>query len=180
MSRLLPVALVLLAPVAAQAADGATQLWEVANLVLLIGVLIYVARKPVMEFLGTRREEIQTNIASSEKLLTDAEGRLEEWNQKVAQLDEEAQTIRDSTKRAAEQERDAIIADAKKTAERIRNSASSVVDRELRSARESLRAEVAGLATEMAGGILAEKVNDGDRDRLVDEFIEKLEQGGTH
>ena len=175
------VALVAAVPTAAQAAaDGTGQVWEVANLALLIGVLFYFARKPVLSFLSERREEIQSNLASSEKLLSDAETRLEEWNQRAAQLESEVENIRESAARAADRERDTIIADAEETAGRIRASAGAVVDRELRAARESLREEVADLATELAGKILKEKVGDEDRGRLVDEFIDKIEQGETH
>ena len=182
MIRLLEWALLaLLLPTAAHAAgDGMTQIWEALNLLLLGGVLFYVARKPVLEYLNGRKDTISSNIESSEKLLGEAEARLSEWNQKAARLDEEVAMIRATTKKAAETERDAIIADAEATAERIRNGASAVVDRELNVARESLREEVASLATDLAGKILLEQVNDGDRARLVDEFIEKIEQGGSH
>ncbi|MAE93386.1 MAG: ATP synthase F0 subunit B [Deltaproteobacteria bacterium] len=182
MKRLLSFStLLMLIPTAALAAsEGMGQVWEVINLLLLIGVLVYFARKPVLAFLGERREEIQTNLASSEKLLSDAETRLKEWNEKAAQLEREIQNIRESAQRAAERERDTIIADAEETAARIRTGAGSVVDRELRAARESLREEVADLATELAGKILRDKVGDEDRSRLVDEFIEKIEQGERH
>lgn len=178
MIRVLAIALLL--PATAHAADGATQMWEAVNLLLLAAVLFFVARKPVLEYLSGRKETIQSNIESSEKLLGEAESKLSEWNQKAAQLDEEVAMIRAATKKAAETERDHIIADAQATAERIKTGASAVVDRELNVARESLRQEVASLATELAGSILAEKVNDGDRSRLVDEFIQKIEQGGSH
>ncbi len=173
-------AAILLAPSAALAADAATQIWEAVNLLLLFGVIFYVARKPILAYLAERKDTIQSNIESSEKLLSEAEAKLSEWNQKAAQLDDEIAMIRASTKRAAEAERDAIIAYARETAERIKAGASADVERERNVARDSLREEVAGLATELAGGILSEKVNDGDRSRLVDEFIAKLEQGGTH
>ena len=173
-------ALALLLPATAHAADGATQIWEALNLVLLFSVLFFVARKPVLEYLSGRKADITSNIESSEKLLGEAEARLSEWNQKAAQLDEEVAMIRAATKKAAETERDHIIADAQATAERIKAGASAVVDRELNVARESLREEVAVLATDLAATILQEKVNDGDRSRLVDEFIQKIEQGGSH
>ncbi len=170
-----------LAPGAAwAAAGGMSQVWEAVNLILLIGVLVYFARKPVLSFLHDRRAEIEGNLESSEKLLKDAEGRLEEWSQRAAQLDTEAQSIRDDARRAAEQERDAIIADARLTADRIRKSAGAVVDRELRIARERLRSEVADLATGLAARILAEQVTSEDRSRLVDEFVQKIEQGDSH
>jgi len=111
--------------------------------------------------------------------LAEASLRLAQWNQKAASLDQEVAAIRDATRRAAEAERDRILADARVTADRIRQSASAVAERELQQARESLRGEAADLAVELAAKILRELVNDSDRTRLVDEFIERIEPDGA-
>lgn len=183
MSRLAAVLVSLwLAPGAAYAATegGMTMVWEILNLALLVGVLVYFARKPVLTYLSERRDEIQGNLQGAEQLLQQAEGKLQEWSQRADRLGTEIEEIRAAARKAAQQERDTIVADAEATAERIRASAGSVVDRELRAARESLRGEVADLATDLARKILTEKINDEDRLRLVDEFIHTVEQGGTH
>ena len=183
MKRLILWSLALwLAPAAAHAAaEGALGIFvELANLALLLGVIVYFARKPVLAYLSDRRGEIQGNLEGAEKLLQEAEGKLAEWSQRANQLDAEVESIREAAHKAAQQERDAIVADAEATAERIRASAHGVVARELRAAKESLREEVANLATDLAGKILTEQVSDADRSRLVDEFIQKVEQEGTH
>ena len=153
--------------------------WQVANALLLLAVLIYFARKPVLGYLASRRDTIAKNLDGAAQLLAEAEKRLAEWNQKAASLDQDAATIREATRRAAEAERDRILADARATADRIRQTASAVAERELQQARESLRGEAADLAVELAAQLLREHVNDGDRSRLVDEFIERIEPGGA-
>jgi F-type H+-transporting ATPase subunit b len=169
--------LTLAGPAAASEGGGSgTLFWQVVNLVLLVAVLFYFARKPVLAYLAGRRDEIAKNLESSAALLSESERRLAEWSRKAADLDREAESIRQATRRAAEAERDRILADARVTAERIRASASAVAERELSLARESLRREAADLAVELAAKILREQVNDGDRSRLVDEFIARIEQ----
>jgi F-type H+-transporting ATPase subunit b len=153
--------------------------WQVANTLLLLAVLIYFARKPVLTYLAGRRDTIAKNLDGAAQLLAEASLRLAEWNQKAASLDQEVAAIRDATRRAAEAERDRILADARVTADRIRQSASAVAERELQQARESLRGEAADLAVELAAKILREQVNDSDRTRLVDEFIERIEPDGA-
>jgi F-type H+-transporting ATPase subunit b len=153
--------------------------WQVANTLLLLAVLIYFARKPVLTYLAGRRDTIAKNLDGAAQLLAEASLRLAEWNQKAASLDQEVASIRDATRRAAEAERDRILADARVTAARILQSASAVAERELQQARESLRGEAADLAVELAAKILREQVNDSDRTRLVDEFIERIEPGGA-
>jgi F-type H+-transporting ATPase subunit b len=174
--------LLALAGPAAAAEDGhggGNFFWQVLNVLLLVGVLFYFARKPVLGYLAGRRDEIAKNLESSTELLAESERRLAEWSRKAAELDREAESIRQATRRAAEAERDRILADAHVTADRIRQSAAAVADRELRLAREALRREAADLAVELASKLLREQVNDGDRTRLLDEFIGRIEQKGA-
>jgi len=159
-----------------EAGHGGSLFWQIANLLLLLAVLIYFARKPALGYLAGRRDTISKNLESAAQLLAESERRLAEWNQKVARLDQEVGAIRDAIRRAAEAERDRILADARVTAERIRQSATAVAERELHQARETLRREAADLAVELAARILREQVNDGDRVRLVDEFIGRVER----
>jgi F-type H+-transporting ATPase subunit b len=155
---------------------GGGLFWQVLNVALLLAVLIYFARKPVLAYLAERRDTIAKNLEGSAQLLAEAERRLGEWNQKAANLDREVQAIREATRRAAESERDRILADAHASADRIRRSASAVIERELQQARVELRREAADLAVEPAGNLLRELVNESDRTRLIDEFIGRVER----
>jgi len=183
-SPFLGSAALLVTPVAAAASEGGGDLshffWEIANLLLLVGVLVYATRKPVSSYLSQRRQDIQDNLAGSEKLLESAEARLAEWNERAARLDEEVASIKEAARRSAEAERQKVVADAHASADRIRKTAGAAVESELRRAREQLRGEAADLAVQLAGGILEQKVTSEDQDRLVDEFIEKIEREGAH
>lgn len=151
--------------------------WEAGNLLLLLGVLVYLGRKPILNYLSERRQRIQDNLASSEQLLKDAEARLSEWNEKAARLDEEIEEVHRISRERAEQERAQILEDARTTAERIKRDAVAGVDREVERAKQALRDEAADLSVELAGKLLQEHVTDGDRDRLVDEFVAEVEAG---
>jgi F-type H+-transporting ATPase subunit b len=166
----------LAAPAFAESGGGSGLFWQTVNVTLLIAVLIYFARKPVLSYLGERRDGIANNLESSAKLLSEAESKLTEWSAKVADIDREAEEIRNATRRAAEAERDRIVADAEVTAERIRRSAGAVIDRELQQARVALQREAADLAVELAGKLLEDQVDEGDKARLIDEFIGHVEQ----
>ena len=152
---------------------------EVGNLLLLLGVLVYLGRKPVLNFLSERRQRILDNLASSERLLKDAEARLAEWAQRAERLGDEVEELRRVGRERAEQERSKILEDARLTAERIKRDAASGVARELERAKQALRDEAADLAVELAGKLLQQQVTDGDRDRLVDEFVAEIEAGSA-
>jgi F-type H+-transporting ATPase subunit b len=181
---LLPALLLLLvaSPAAASEEGGGLMdfVWEAGNLLLLLGVLVYLGRKPVLNYLSERRQRIQDNLANSERLLKEAEARLAEWNQKASKLDVEIEEVRQMARERAEQERLQILEDARATAERIKRDAASGVDREVERAKQALRDEAADLSVELAGKLLQEHVSDGDRDRLLDEFVAEIEaDGGT-
>jgi F-type H+-transporting ATPase subunit b len=176
------VALLLLVAGAAQASGGAEDegsqlsefIWQALNLALLLGVLVYFGRKPIQNFFFERRMGIQEGLDSSARLLDEAETRLTEWQTRLAELDGEIEEIRSTTHRLAEAERERILADARASAERVRRDSAAAVEQEVRRARTVLRGEASDLAVELAERLLRETVNDADRDRLVDEFVERV------
>jgi F-type H+-transporting ATPase subunit b len=179
---LLPALLLLLTGSPAAASEGKSLMefaLEVGNLLLLLGVLVYLGRKPVLNFLSERRQRILDNLAGSERLLKEAEARLAEWTKRAERLGDEVEELRRVGRERAEQERSKILEDARLTAERIKRDAASGVARELERAKQALRDEAADLAVELAGKLLQQQVTDGDRDRLVDEFVAEIEAGSA-
>lgn len=163
-------------PAAASEGEGGGLFYPLLNLVLLLGLLVYFARKPILKYFGDRRVEIQGDIQRASELRREAEQRFAEWQRKLADLDEEIERIRATSRSRAESERDEILADATAAADRIRRDAEAAIAQELRRSREILREEAADLAVELAGNLLAEQVTDADRERLVGEFIERIER----
>jgi F-type H+-transporting ATPase subunit b len=180
MSRL-AVASLALASVAgpAHAAEGGGGLVDLliqaANLALLFGVLVYFARKPVVAFFQDRRARIKGDLDDAAELLQSAETRYEDWQRKLIELETATEAIRSEGLRRAEEEREAILADARAAAERIRRDATAAIAQQLRRAQAELRTEAAALTTEMAQRILEDQLADADRERLIDEFIGRVE-----
>ena len=79
----------------------------------------------------------------------------------------------------ADAEAERILAEARAAAERIRSDAQAAVEQELRRAQAALRDEAADLALEIAGRKLAETVGEGDRERLIDKFITRIEPAAS-
>ncbi len=150
-------------------------MWQAVNLALLLGVLFAVARKPITAYFAERREQIKNDMKSADKLLAESKKQFSEWQGKLAELEAEVQTIRDETRQRAHDERDQIVAAAHDSAERIRADAVAAVDQELRRAQVELREEAANLAIDLAANMITEQVDDRDRDRLLDEFITRVE-----
>lgn len=154
-------------------------LFQALNLGLLLAVLIYFGRKPIANFFADRRETIATELSDAADLLSQAEQRNSELQRRLVDLGSEVDGIREDAASRAEEDAERILADARATAERIRRDAQAAVAQELRRAQSELRDEAADLAMDLAARKLSEQVADADRERLVDEFITRIEPGAT-
>jgi len=170
------IGLLFATPALASGGEDAGLLYPIINLVLLIAALVYFARKPVVKFFNDRRGDIQNDLKKSSDLLAEAEAKFANWQRKLIDLEQELETIREASRQRAENERANIIADATASAKRIRADATAAIEQELRRSRAVLREEAADLALELAENLLRGQVNDGDRERLVGEFIERIEE----
>jgi F-type H+-transporting ATPase subunit b len=156
---------------------GSEMMWQAINLAIVLGVLFYFGRKPVVSFFADRRGQIKTDLESAANLLSEAEARNAAIQRRLVDLDSQLEDIRETTRRRAEEESERILAEARVAADRIQTDAAAAAEQELLRAGRLLRAEAAELALELAGSILSEHVTDSDRDRLLDEFITRVEPG---
>jgi F-type H+-transporting ATPase subunit b len=154
-------------------------IWQAINLLLLLAVLYFAARKGVSAFFRDRRQQISDDLDRAAELLSTAESRNTEVQRQLANLASEVEEIRDSTRRRSEEESVRMLAEAHRTAERIKSDAAVSVEQEVVRARRELRREAANLALELAGQIVCEQVQDSDRERLLDEFITRIESGAN-
>jgi F-type H+-transporting ATPase subunit b len=154
---------------------GVGLLWPTVNFVMLLAVLVWLARKPAQAYFASRRDAIHTQLQTAAELKKDAEERYAKWQRRLVDLERELEGIRATARERAETEREHILADARASAERIKRDASTAIDQELRRAKDQLRQEASDLAVELAAGLLRENVNDSDRERLLDEFIARVE-----
>jgi F-type H+-transporting ATPase subunit b len=137
--------------------------------------MVYFGRKPIGDFFASRRQGIQTQLSQAADLLNEAEHRNSELQRRLVDLSAELDSIRESSSRRAEEEAMRILAEARATADRIRRDAQTAVDQEVRRAQATLREEAADLALELAAKKLQTGVTESDRDRLVDEFITRVQ-----
>jgi F-type H+-transporting ATPase subunit b len=162
------------------AEGGAGELFfPLLNFALLLAVLVYFGRRPIMGFFNDRRLRIQEDLEAAAEQKRQAEERYAGWQRKLAHLEEEIAAIREASRDRAASEREHILADARASAERIRADATAAIEQELRRSRSVLREEAASLAIELAENLLRVQVSDADRERLVSEFIARVEASGA-
>ena len=96
-------------------------LYQLANLLLLLGVLFYVGRKPVTEFFASRRASIQSELSQAAELLSEAEHRNADLQRRLLDLSSAVEEIKANASRRAAEEAERILADARPPGRRGRN-----------------------------------------------------------
>jgi F-type H+-transporting ATPase subunit b len=144
---------------------------------LIFGFLAYVAMPRIQKTLAERTEQIEGGLARSEEAQTEAAQVLEQYKQQLAEARHETARMREEAREQGAQ----IIAEMREQAQaearRITESAQAQIQAERQQALTALRAEVGALATELAGRIVGESLEDTARQgRMVDRFLEELEQ----
>jgi F-type H+-transporting ATPase subunit b len=114
------------------------------NFAIMLGLLIYLAKKPLANFFVSRREGIQNTLTELEHV------------------------------QEGEAEKNKIIETAHKQAEYLKQQAQMTIQQEIKKARESLQEEIADLTVAAAEDILRKNIKAKDQDRLVQEFIAKV------
>ncbi len=139
--------------------------------VILVAILVKLLRKPIINFLNSRREEIQRMLEELELKTVEAQKKNAELQSKMASVEEETNKIVDELIAEGEAERKKIIEAAQRQADYIQQQARIAIQQEVQAARDSLKDEVADLSVSAAEDVLRRNMQPEDQDRLVREFM---------
>ncbi len=148
--------------------------WRVVNTVALIGLLIYFVRKPLGSFFSERKTQIKNDLAEAQEQCEKAEALLSEYKQKLAGMEKEVEKLSAELRKSADAESAKIEANADKLAASMVEAARLAAEQEVRKARVTLKSEAVGLAVQMAESLIREKINDTDRKRIIEDYLEKV------
>lgn len=150
-------------------------LYRAVNFALLVIILFIVLRKTsIKDFFANRREEIKNNFEELNRNKVLAEKRYQELKQKLEEFEKSKKDIIAQYKAEGAQEKEKIIAEAKRKALQILDQAEMTIQREIQAAGNKLKQEVLDSAAMQAQKILAKEMSESDQDHLVDEFIKSI------
>jgi F0F1-type ATP synthase membrane subunit b/b' len=152
----------------------APYLAQVANTVVLFGILILVGRAPLAEALRRRRERIVAGMEEAAKMRSEAEVSLAGLEDKLRHLDEEIERVRREMREGAEVERRRLMTESRERRERLERDARVLVEQELKAAREVLVRETVVSAVRSAEEILAKRIGAADHERVADDYLEAV------
>lgn len=153
--------------------------WFIVNFVIFVALLIRLAGKKVNEMFAARAQTIRDNVETNERELEAAEEEREEWQKKLASVDEEAKELVENSEADGERDKEKIVQSAKDYAERLRSDTGTIMEQEAASAQRDLQREVSLQALEKAESLLRSTISDSDRKRLFEQAVRQLASGKT-
>jgi F-type H+-transporting ATPase subunit b len=147
---------------------------------IAFGIIVWILAKyvvpPINRAMAARQEAIRKQFAEADEAKQKAHEAEEEYKSQLADARQTANKIREEARDQGNQ----IIAEAREKAQaeadRIIENGHGQVRAERQQAIASLRAEVGTLATQLAGRIVGESLEDDERStRVVDRFLADLE-----
>jgi F-type H+-transporting ATPase subunit b len=163
--------------------EGGTKGWvstdtfRVMNFVVLVVALVFVLRKPLSQALGSRIKVIKEQLEDLEVQKTEAEKQLAEYNQKLAQLEKEAEKIVEDYIRQGNEAKARILKEAEASAEKLQVQARRNIEHEFEQAKLELQKEIFEKSLVKAEEIIKSKISGEDQNRIVDEYLKKVVAG---
>lgn len=148
--------------------------WRVINMIVLFGFLYWMLAKKIKEFFVGRREGIQSSLEQADLAKQEAEQKYKEYTDKLEKATEEIAAISDMIRAQGLAEKERIIEDAKKMAEKMKEDTQARFDQELKQAGNLLRAEAVKLSVEMAEELLKRNITVADHDAMVKDYLDKV------
>lgn len=150
-------------------------LWKVLNFGILVAVLVKFMGKPMKAFLRQRTELIEKTLSEARQARELAEKALRDVQERLKNKDRELEELLAQARRSGEAEREALMEEAGRLAEKMVEQAKANIEFELKRAKASIKEEAVVLAIELAEKKIKEKLGPEEQRRLLEESVHKLE-----
>ena len=160
---------------------------ELVAFLLMLGFLTYVPLpflgipKPVFPWIisvaEARQREITAQLDAAKREREEADARLKEAEEKLADARRTAQTVIDGASKSAEQLRQELRQKAEEESRRTIEAARREIEVERDRAMQSVRSEVAGMVITATEKIIGVSLDTRQHQRLIEEAIEEVASG---
>lgn len=147
--------------------------FQIANTLILVGLLAKFLFKPVNKMLEKRKNTIANDLATAENQRVEAETLRADYEKKIKEIRIEADAILKEARNKADERAKEIIQEARDKSDEIIEKAQVEIERNQRNAYNELKDEVAAMALMAAEKIIGEKMDDELNEKLVIKFIEE-------
>ena len=151
---------------------AAAAIFEILNFAILFGAIGWMMKKKIPPFLRGRSERLKKQLVDARVATEDANRRLHAIEERLAKLDTEIISMRQSAEREVNHEEERFREQLEVEKDRIVTMAEQEIDSASHSARRDLQRFAAGLAVDTAQQRL--HVTPEIDQRLIDEFLQSL------
>lgn len=147
---------------------------KLVNLLLFIGVAVYLLRRPITEAFRARQGTIRDELMRAEEEKAAALAQLEEVEGRLARLDAEVESVRAQAQKEAAEERVRIERATEEEMRKIREQARREIESTAKAARAELRMFAAEQSVQMAEEMIRREIRPEDDAHLASEYVAEL------
>ena len=150
------------------------ELWRFLNLAIFTAIMIYLLKKPLSDAFKAKRETIRAELIKAEAERQAALARLTATEAKIAQLETEAETIRQRAAREADAEKRRINEQTEFEIGKLREQAESEIERAGKQIKTELRRFSAEESIRLAEEKIKREINPEKDAQLVKANIQSI------
>ena len=148
--------------------------WKWVNLLILLGGIGYLLKKPTLEFFEGRKKEITSGLERAKAAQEESSQRMADIERRLGRLSEEIVSLRTQADSESAKEREKILAEAKRDVDRLVDQSRQEVERIARGIERDIKAKIADAVVDRAGHALETQMTEDDQKRVVVRFLNKV------
>jgi F-type H+-transporting ATPase subunit b len=149
--------------------------YTIVNFLILVAILYRLLHKPLLRVLEKRQQDIADARAEAERKTDEAQSAREAYESKLAAIEEERDLMLAGARRKAEESREEILVKARAEAERAVANLKRDWERQRRDAMATLQDEIVGLSLSLSQRIVEELADERVEAALMERLHRELE-----
>jgi len=149
--------------------------YQLLNLVLTAGLLIYLLRTKVVDYFQSRRDDYLKLAEQVNRMKKDAENKRKDLQERFDTLERSEKQSIEKADREAMDLQQKLVNDATSVAQRIASDAQKTIQMEFNKSIAELKSDIIVEAMASSRENIQHSIKDSDQQRLQREFVEKIE-----
>lgn len=141
---------------------------------VMFAFLSYLLFNPARDLLKKREERVKDNIDSAEKSKADAEALRADYENKLREINKEADEILSAARKKALESEAKIVDNAKEEAAAIIARAHKQAELEMKKAEDDIKKEIIAVASLIAGKVVSDKIDLNIQDSLIEDTLKEI------
>ena len=148
---------------------------QLFNTLVCFGILYWLLYKPVRNFMSERTKRIKTQLDDAQKKNAEAQAIKTEYENKIHEIEEKQKKMLEFAHKQAVANKNMIINEAYREAEKIREQAKLEIEYEKQQLKTDIKQQMINISFTVANEFLADNFNEDVQKKFFDEAELKIE-----